>query len=281
MPVINPTTTPTSISGLSDITGPCADWPVKWPCDISTVSPEITGSAVRMATETLWALSGRQFGLCEVTLRPCRRDCTDATWPFGWSDLIPSQTGYIRPALIAGQWYNLVCGNCPGNTCSCTPISEVVLPAPVHRVVSVKVDGVPLVTGAYRMDDNRFLVRLDGSDWPYCNDLNKDDTEVGTWSVTAEYGQLVPEGGAWAVGELACEIIRAINGDDCRLPLNVTQLVRQGVTISFPTATEMFREGRTGLYLVDMFLMTWNPHKLSRRSGVYSVDGTLHRRAGT
>lgn len=285
MPVINPTDTstesPTPTSPISDITGPCADWPVRWSCDISTESPDVTGSAVRVATEVLWALSGRQFGLCTVALRPCRRECGDDYWN-PYMGQYGTGTGFVSPALVGGQWFNIICGgSCSGNHCSCTSISEVKLPAPVYRIIEVKVDGVPLVTGSYRLDDNRLLVRTDGLDWPRCNDLNLNDTEVGTWSVTAEYGQLVPEGGAWAVGELACELISAINGNDCRLPRQVTQLARQGVTITFPSLTELFSNRQTGLYLVDLFIATWNPNKLSRRSGVYSVDGALSRRAGS
>jgi hypothetical protein len=151
----------------------------------------------------------------------------------------------------------------------------------VHRIVQVKVDGAILVTGAYRVDDNRFLVRTDGGEWPWCNDLTKDDTKVGTWSVTAEFGQSVPEGGAWAVGELACQFINALNGGDCRLPRNVTQLIRQGVTMQFPNIFELFRKRVTGLYLVDQFIMTWNPGRLTRRSRTYSVDGHPARRVNT
>jgi len=278
VPVINPIATPTPISGLNDITGPCADWPVKWPCDITCVSPTVTGAAVTMATETLWALTGRQFGLCEIKIRPCRRECEDSYWPVGWSDVLPGSGGFVQPALIGGQWYNLTCGNCAGNNCSCTSISEVALVAPVHSIVEVKIDGTPLVTGSYRLDDSRLLVRTDGSDWPRCNDLNENDTEVGTWSITAQYGQLVPEGGAWAVGELACQFIRAINGEDCTLPQTVQSLARQGVTISFPNPQEWYKQGLTGLYLVDMFIRTWNPHGLTQRSRVMSVDGALSRR---
>ena len=50
--------------------GPCSDWPVQWTCDVSTLNPAVTGVAVASATETLWALTGQRFGLCEVTLRP-------------------------------------------------------------------------------------------------------------------------------------------------------------------------------------------------------------------
>jgi hypothetical protein len=256
--------------------GPCESWDVRWVCDVSCESPTVTGEAVALATEVVWALSGRQFGLCTVTLRPCRRDCDDVPWPSGgyteWAG-----TSWISPSLIGGLWFNVVCGRCTTG-CSCTSISEVLLPAPVHSVVEVKIDGV-VVTG-YRLDDDRRLVRL-GGDWPRCNDLNLADTEPDTWSVTARYGLEVPEGGAWAVGELACELIRARNGEDCRLPRNVTQLVRQGVTIQFPNVIELIREGLTGLYLVDQFVSTWNPSGLRRRSGTYSVDRPPHRRAGT
>lgn len=270
---------------LTTTFGPCEPWPVRWPCDISTESPIVTAQAVQFATEVAWAMSGRQFGLCEVTLRPCRRDCDPGYWnpyftQFGAAG-VGASGSFVQPALIGGQWFNLTCGGCAVGHCSCTSISEVKLPAPVHRIIEVKVDGAPLVSGAYRLDDNRLLVRTDGSDWPRCNDLNEDDTEVGTWSVTAEFGQPVPEGGAWAVGELACELISAINGNDCRLPKHVTQLARQGVTITFPSLTELFTNRQTGLYLFDLFIATWNPHKLSRRSGVYSVDGALSRRAGS
>lgn len=258
--------------------GPCAPWPVRWMCDVSCESPTVTGEAVAVATEVIWALSGRQFGLCTVTLRPCRRECTDFPWPSGgFSEWAGSS--WISPQLISGQWFNVVCGRCT-TSCSCTSISEVVLPAPVYDVVQVKVDGVIVSGSEYRLDDNRFLVSL-GDDWPTCNDLSQDDTQPNTWSVTARYGLDVPEGGAWAVGELACELVRARNGEDCRLPRNVTQLVRAGVTIQFPNVVELLREGLTGLYLVDQFINTWNPSGLRRRSGVYSVDRPPHRRAGS
>jgi hypothetical protein len=259
--------------------GPCADWPVRWTCDVATLNPAVTGLAVASATETLWALSGRRFGLCEVTLRPCRRDCYDGRF---YDDFGPPWTGarsYPQPALIGGQWFNLTCGSC--SDCACGTVSEALLPAPVHSIVEVKVDGTPLVTGAYRVDNNRLLVRTDGDRWPRCNDLTRADSEPGTWSVTARFGEVPPEGAALAMGELACEIAKAADGQDCRLPAGVQQLVRQGVTISYPDVGELFAKGRTGLYLVDMFVATWNPSGLRSRSRVYRVDQPTVRRAGT
>lgn len=278
MPVINPT--PQAVpGGAGDITGPCADWPVTWTCDVETLNPAVTGLAVSMATETLWSLTGMRFGVCEVTLRPCARSCDDGSF---YDDFGPpwAARSYPQPALIGGLWFNLTCGSCPG-TCSCTEVSEVRLPAPVNTIVEVKIDGTPMVSGAYRIDNNRLLVRTDGGRWPRCNDLNLDDTEVGTWSVTATYGESLPEGASLAVGQLACEIAKAAAGGDCKLPAGLQQLVRQGVTISYPDVGELFRQGRTGLYLVDMFVSTWNPYGLRQRSRVYNVDRPSVRRAGT
>lgn len=257
--------------------GPCLDWPVVWTCDVPTDQMATTGTAVAAATEILWALSGRQFGTCDVTIRPCRRSCANAPW--GWTELMPGSS-WLQPMLYAGNWYNIVCGNCSGTDCSCGSISEVILPAPAVSITEVKVDGIALLPGEYRLDNDRFLVRL-GDVWPWCNDLSEDDTEIGTWSVTAKFGRTVPEGGALAIGELACEINKAINGVDCRLPRQVSQLARQGVTITFPDSTSLFKQGRTGLFLTDMFIAAWNPNGLRAPSRVYSIDRAPARRTDT
>ena len=279
MPVINPfpQTTP---GGVGGITGPCADWPVHWTCDLDTLSPAVTGIAVSTATEVLWALTGMRFGVCQVTLRPCRRECDDGRF---YDDFGPPWTsGYWpRPALIGGLWFNLVCGSCTSG-CSCSEVSEVLLPAPVNQIVEVLIDGTPMATGSYRLDNNRILVRTDGERWPRCNNLSLDDTEPGTWSVTATYGEELPAGAELAMGQLACAIGQAVEGGgECPLPPGVQQLIRQGVTIQYPDVGELFRDGRTGLYLVDMFIATWNPGRLRNRSRVYRVDQPTVRRAGT
>lgn len=265
--------------------GPCDDWPVYWTCDVSTESPSVTGMAVTVATTILWGLTARQFGLCTVTLRPCRKSCYSGMWPWPFGEFrIPGMAGggtmWPQPALIGGQWFNIVCNNGCDDGCSCSPLSEVYLPGSVDSVSEVKVDGVVLPSSGYRLDDSRKLVRI-GAEWPYCNDLNRDDTEVDTWSVTAAYGIPPPDDAAPAVGELACEIIKAIKGEDCRLPKNVTQLARQGVTITMPDPTTIMQTGLTGLFLVDNFIRTWNPNGLKMRSRVINVDAPKPRRTDT
>lgn len=257
--------------------GPCADWPCRWICDVSSESPTATGAAVTAATYVLWALSGRQYGTCTTTLRPCRRECYDDAW---WNTYAAPWSTYTDYVGSTYPWFVLGCGGCRGS-CSCSQISEVLLPSPVQSITTVKLDGVAAPTGSYRLDNDRLLVRTDGQVWPRCNDLSKDDTQVGTWSVTAVYGQPVPKMGEVAMGELACEILKAMNGEECRLPAGVTQLTRQGVSISVPDIGAIFQDGRTGLYLVDMFLISANPKKIMQRGRIYSPDRMIHRRTGT
>lgn len=249
--------------------GLCAAWIPTWSCAIPTGSYAVTGTAVAAASEILYALSGRQFGLCTETLRPCAQDCYGDTWPA----LGGSGYAYPRPTLHAGQWYNLVCGGC-GDDCSCTTVSSVQLPVPTHAVTVVKVDGVTLVAGTdYRLDDGSLLVRLGGASWPRCNDLNLPDTEVGTWSVTIQYGQPVPTLGAVAVGELGHELALMLACDDgCRLPRQVQSVSRQGVNVTFVDAEEFVKGGQTGMYWVDLFVRTYNPGGLRQRSRAYDID---------
>lgn len=186
-----------------------------------------------------------------------------------------------RPALVDGAWFNLACGGCPGD-CSCTVLSEVLLPGPVDHITAVVVDGHELTEGiGYRLYDNRVAVRLGGAQWPRCNRLDLPDGEPGTWTITAGFGEELPVSGRRALGELACQLAKACLGrKDCALPQPVQQIVRQGITMTFLDPNNVYGAGRLGLRLVDMFLATFNPYRLTSRPEVYDVDGPSFRRTG-
>lgn len=246
--------------------GVCEVWDPTWTCRLPTTSYGVSGQAATIATEILYALSGRQFGLCTRTLRPCRANCYGDVWSS------QGVAGYPQPTLLKGQWFNLACGDCSSG-CSCTTVSEAVLPGPVHAITEVKIDGVVLASTAYRLDDWRLLVRVDGSSWPLCNDLNLEDTEIGTWSVDVQIGVPVPPLGQLAVAELGTEIAKFISCDDtCVLPKPIQSITRQGISISFLDPNEVFADGRIGLYFCDLFIQTYNPNKLRRRSRAYDID---------
>lgn len=264
---------------LSD--GPCLDWPVEWSCDteVSTASPEVTGMAVDMATRILWGLSGRQYGQCPVVLRPCRQTCYDR-WPSAHPLTYPwSSWGGSPSNWDASYWFASSCGTCAGS-CSCGEVPQVELPARTASVSAVLVDGVLLPPTSYRLDNSRILVRTDGLRWPRCNNLRLADTQPGTWSVAVNVGTDVPASAAMPMGELACQILRARAGQDCRLPMQVQSLVRQGVTVHFPDINAALENGRTGLYLTDLWLASVNPSRLQSRARAYRVDGSQVRRPG-
>lgn len=261
--------------------GPCEAWePLdNWCCELPTGGQAVTGNAVQIASEVLFALSGQRFGLCTEKLRPCKEKCLSgvggsASW--SWQGY-----AYPYPTWINGQWFNLGCGGCT-NTCSCTSISQAKLPSPVYDIVEVKLDGAVMVTGSYRVDDNRYLVRIDGGVWPSCQDMNKADTEIDTWSVTARFGENPPTLARAAVGELACQISKALLCDStCELPSTVQQVVRQGVTITYTDPNLVWGQGRLGLRFCDMLIETYNPDRLRSRSRAYDIDGPKFRRVGT
>lgn len=269
-----------STSGQGPSAGPCAGWDAPiWTCALSPVAAAVSGTAVAAAADVLYALTGRHLGSCQLTVRPCRQDC-GGTWPFAgayWWEM----GVYPRPVFYQGVWTNLTCSSCQ-NGCSCGVVQEALLPAPVSQVLQVKVDGVVLDPTAYRVDDWRRLVRLDGGSWPLCNDLSKADTAAGTWSVTLTVGEPVSTLGQLALGELATQFAKLIACEsDCVIPRPVQQLVRQGVTMNFLDPNTVFTEGRLGLYLCDLFISTVNPHGLASRSQVYDVDAAGYRITNT
>lgn len=268
---------------MAQDTSYCDGWDPTYTCDLPTGSEAVSGTALAIASELLWSLSGRQFGLCTVTRRPCRQDCYGDTWPIALGTSFASGGTYPTPVLYAGEWYNITCGSCTGG-CSCARVSEITLPDPVYEVTEVKVDGVVLTEGAdYRLDSNRILIRLGGESWPLCNDLNLADTEEGTWSVTYLTGQSVPDLGKLALGVLVDEFTKALLcSADCKLPKPVQSITRQGVSVTFLDPNEVFQDGRIGLYVPDLFVTTYNPNRLRQPSRVYDIDSPQrYRRVGS
>lgn len=235
--------------------------------------------AIASASYVLWALSGRRFGVCEITVRPCSRECLGQGGPLyvPWASFYSS--GFVVPYLFRGAWYNLSCG-CQSE-CSCTELCEVTLPSPLCEVSQVKLDGVVMDPAAYRCDDWRKLVRIDGGCWPLCQDMDKDDDQPNTWSVTAQFGLEVPAMGKLAAAELACEFLKGCVGVECALPQRVTTLTRQGVSATFFDPQDFLANGKTGIYNVDLFLTASNPYGLAARPTVWSPDVRKPRVTGT
>lgn len=238
----------------------------------------------RAAITYLWNWTGRQFGTCAVTIRPCRDDCSQEWTTYrgmgrGNAYLPWTQGGWggpLNPALINGQWYNLGCGgSCGADKCSCSYVPTVTLAGPVVEVTQVRVNGNVLDPTAYRLDNHAYLVRTDGDDWPSCQNMLADPaTDDDTFEVTYVIGVEVPPGGELAAGVLACEMAKAAcNSSSCRLPQRIQSFTRQGVTMTvLDNYDTMYKLGTTGLWVVDSWIASINSAKARAGIRIASPD---------
>jgi hypothetical protein len=210
-------------------------------------------AAEDLAVSVMWALSGRQFGVCPVITRPCppqrNWDRYNYDWPttafYGLSEL-------DRYLLASG------CG-CAGS-CSQGGPAMLHLPGPAQSVTKVTINGTVLDPAEYRLEGD-ILYRLGGV-WPSQN-LGLPAGENGTWTVEYLQGTPPPAGTAKLVGLLANEFLAACNGGKCRLPRNVTNVQRQGVSFDMFNPNDIYDSGKTGLAEVDMWLAAVNPNHLA------------------
>ncbi|MDN3056846.1 hypothetical protein PH213_20290 [Streptomyces sp. SRF1] len=253
--------------------GPCDPWPIEPCCDVDEVDPADLERWQRVASSILWALSGRRWGPCPITVRPCRRACLE-TAPISFQAGVG--TGPWVPYIgTDGVWRNAsVCG-CRPSDCSCGELCEIYLPGPVYDVVEVNDGGQILTPGLeYRVDAPGRLVRLGGPCWPTCQDMAEPEGTPGTLTVTYRWGLPLDAAAIAAVSELTCHFLKGCGGGTCgcNANRNVTRVTRQGVEMERQDPTLLYAEGLTGLPTVDMWLMAVNPNRLAAPSRVYSPD---------
>lgn len=241
------------------------------------------------AIDLLWNWTDRLFGVCEVTVRPCAEGCggADGSATFwgrgpGYDPSFPragrggTSTGGWTPVLIGGKWMNVGCGCISACRCSIDGAHALSLPGPVQSITSVRVDGEIVPPSAYRVDNQRLLVRLDGDTWPSCQNMLLGPDQPGTFEVVYERGVPVPVGGMVAAGRLACELAAAACGDEeCGLPERLQTVTRQGVTVGVSLTGEAWHD--TGIWSID----SWVDSIVKRPRGfasVRSVDVPVRRR---
>lgn len=219
-------------------------WVLDWPCDVTGVDPAVLTQASESATTWLWALSGRRVGSMTTVEDRYRgpNECTACVAPVKDSD---------------GEWQNV------SDTTDCCRLRLEL--RPVRSVTEVRLGGEVLDPAGYVLEGDT-LVRL-GACWP-CDD----DCEAAPIEVDYEWG-IVPDGMALAAaGEVACEFVKGISGDNCRLPSRAVSISRQGVSIEMQDAEAFAENGLTGLPIADAWIRTMNPNRLASRSRVVSVD---------
>lgn len=227
--------------------GACCD---EW--DLATQEQKDRASA--LAAYFIWVASGRQFGQCEETVRPCGSNCNEYSTYWG-----PSEASTWTPMLTAdGTWINCRGGNCSCNPCDCCHICAVNLEWPATEITEVKVDGLVVSPSEYFILDDRKLVRRVGC-FPECQNLQAPSTDEGTFEVTYLQGFPLPAEGQAALDTLACEFLRSCTGGTCRLPARWRSLSREGVSMTAFDGFETLDKGRIGIFEIDSWLAMVNP----------------------
>lgn len=255
------------------------------PCCPDVDAPEnaaFKALAGNLASSILWALTGRRFGCCEITVRPCKPLTCD---PISLVDVIywdstrgagpgfGNNMGVMSyfPTLVGGEVFNIACG-CPIGCCKCRSSCEVRLPGPVCEISAVQVGAVVLTAADYQAYNHDILVFY-GDTCPPCQNYDLPLGAEGTWSVTYTIGEPVPIELAWAAGQFACELAKSMAGDkSCGLPTRVQNIARQGVDIALFDPTEFANQGLTGIPLVDLIIRELNPYRMAQASYVWSPD---------
>lgn len=266
---------------------PCC-WPMVYPCAVEcthldSLQPTAAQAMKAAAVDYLWEATGRRYGLCEVTARPCSSECADGSTYQGWSGAPagglygwygPGGWWGPMPYLSGGQWFNASC--CGGGGCDTSHMDYIELPGPVHSVLQVYINGSLFTDWVL---DSKGLGRTDGHHWPREQKQALPLTDNQTFGVIYERGLAVPAGGQVAAGLLACEMAKYACGDgSCRLPKRVTNVRREGVDISFVDDFAMlFAENATGIPQIDLWLASVN-RSARKRSRVLSPDARPTRR---
>lgn len=219
----------------------------------------VRDSALWLASTFLWGATGRQYGVCPVTVRPSQGARSEVLYQD--YAVVPGSSGLGVPGgpfLFGGRWFNQGCATaCCGNS-ACA----VVLRGPVASVDEVLVGEDVIPASAYRVDVSQgayLLVRVDGQCWPACQDFTADEGEPGSFVVTYGLGRALPEALAIATAQLACEFAKSLSGGACKLPAKMTRLSRQGVEVELEVPDS--DDGKTGIREVDMVITALNPTK--------------------
>lgn len=202
------------------------------------------------ASDILFELSGRQWrgsGQSRVQVLPAHR--TERPLLPGWVPL---------PAVLGRSVYGIGRGG----------FELVKLPSsPVISVDEVTIGDVVLAADEYACDTAGLLERTDCRPWP-CD---------GSLFVTFTHGITPPEGGKRGAASLAVELAKARAGDSsCRLR-NFQTITREGITVAVNLRDALIA-GMTGLYEVDLWLKSVNPHGFRRRGGAWTPDTGRARR---
>lgn len=225
--------------------------------------------ACKTASYLLWAMSGRKFsGMTTVTERYVSQ----------FDPYLRTAGSAFRywPTLVAGSVTNVPVGGNDriyGNDFlgdGTSSRSRVRLRG--RKVIKVHalrdINGNLIDPKYYYLADHSTIYGVPNTNWNPAN-----------IEVTYTYGTPPPSMGRAAARLFAIELVKYYEGDEtCSLPQRVTSVSRQGVNYTILDQQSFIDEGKTGIYIVDLFLKTANPDKAKARARVFSPDTPRARR---
>lgn len=227
-----------------------------WPLDPACLtdswdefSTEVQERAAFLSVSTLRRLTAYRVGGCPITVRPCRKECCPPFYP-GYE-----YGAWMYPQNHSGVWTNC----CATANCNCTAECEVALPAPIGELIEVKSNGAVVPLTDFRVDNGHILVYEGAGTCPFnmTQDLSLPTTQPNTWHVKYLNAYPPDANAAYAAALLAMEFGKACSGGKCRLPAGVTDIVRNGVSMTITSGA--FPDGVTGIREIDQFIALWKP----------------------
>jgi hypothetical protein len=225
--------------------------------DWDTLPPEVTDAALQVAVATLWALSGRRFGLRDILLAPY----LPARNP-GYVTTYPTVAGVSLVGVGVATGVGL---------CGTDVYARLRLPGPVHAVTHVDLDGTTFPD--WVADPDGTLVRTDGLAWPIAQNVYSP-----RWLVTYTHGIAPPDEANIAAARYALEVGRGMTADPaCRLPARTRDITRQGIAVTLTDPTDLTTGGLTGVPAVDAWLRAVNPAGLPEAPSLSGMNTARHR----
>ncbi len=253
-------------------TGVCTPWTdadqILACCDATFDTNVDLDTAAELASDLLYEISGHRFpGLCETTVRPC------GTGGSCFANWVP--TGHLPYQWFSGPWgYGDPYAWHAGRDCHCGTLSKIRLAGyPIREIQEVSIDGVVLDPAEYRLQTDRYLIRLADADgnpqrWPSCQRMDIDEG-VGTMFIHYRYGLEPPLAGLAAAAQLACQIAKACRNEECEIPVGTVRVARQGITIDTQQlGLWLLGTMRTGMPLVDAFISVYAGQRQQRRTAL-------------
>lgn len=247
--------------------------------EAADVKAAVTGStdanaalAAQFATDVLYALSGRRYPgprVATLTVPPTVQ---------GPRSLLPVAAPWASGTVRQG------CGGCvSGFDPQLYPIRAVLrltiggtdVPAEQIKLSGQQTVSVVAGTTADPLAVNRWC----GPDGAYSLFPGGCGCSSPGVELTFVWGQDPPAGGVAAAQLLAVEVLKGLNGDECRLPGNVVSVNRQGVSVVLDPA-EILDNGRTGIPLADTWLAAVNPAGLKAAPTLWWPESGLSEVVG-